>query len=182
MPHDLCVDTPAVVRALVQCEGGDEPAWMFISNPNRSNHLGLGGGEVERGETPEQALIRELEEELGIQVELQEITLEHTWNAPATSRNDSREKILIQKSLYIATIPLARARTQRYHPTKNPGRPRPHGNGGEEAHIATPRDIPWIFDGGHFLPAHLKYLQHSVRDLLSFLRYGRPIPPRRPHP
>lgn len=59
----------AVVVAGAVCDGGRLLAARRTSPPECAGRWELPGGKVEPGETPERALVRELREELGVEVE-----------------------------------------------------------------------------------------------------------------
>lgn len=65
---DVTKDPRVVVGGAV-CEGGKLLAARRTAPPALAGRWELPGGKVEPGETPEHALVRELREELGIEVE-----------------------------------------------------------------------------------------------------------------
>ena len=60
---------PAVVVGGAVCDGGRLLAARRTAPPECAGRWELPGGKVEPGETPERALVRELREELGVDVE-----------------------------------------------------------------------------------------------------------------
>lgn len=66
MAHD---GTPKVVVGGAVCDGGRLLAARRTAPPALAGRWELPGGKVDPGETPEQALVRELREELGIEAE-----------------------------------------------------------------------------------------------------------------
>ena len=68
----------------------------FLVNRSRGKDIFMSpGGKLESGETPEEALIRELNEELSIEVELQDLTQFGTFYAPAAGEEDSLLKMSV---------------------------------------------------------------------------------------
>lgn len=89
---------PKRISLVVACALVDEDNRVLIAKRPEGRHMGglweFPGGKVEPGETPEEALIRELAEELGIDVT-------HSCLAPLTFASHDYDRFHLLMPLYI---------------------------------------------------------------------------------
>ena len=67
----------------------DASGWLLTVRKRGTHRFMLPGGKLEPGETPEQAVVRETEEEVGIRVEPQALVPLGHWRAPAANESDT---------------------------------------------------------------------------------------------
>ena len=83
--------------------------WLMHRRPDHKHHGGLWefpGGKVESGEDPEEALVREIREELGVEIVVNECLGTHR----VTGGEQPGEERCIELSVYTATLAEGRIR------------------------------------------------------------------------
>jgi 8-oxo-dGTP diphosphatase len=90
------------IAADIVVQRGDQFLFIRRANPPFQGELALPGGFVEAHETVEAAAIRELYEETGIQVQLEDLDLVDVFSAP---KRDPRGRII--SVAYLAKVPEA---------------------------------------------------------------------------
>ena len=128
-----------VVAAAIGPDG--QGRWLMHRRPSGKSHAGLWefpGGKIDPGETPEQAIIREAREELGINVE-------QSCLAPLTFASHSYADFHLLMPLYVCRIWNGVARSME----------------GQDLKWVRPTEM----DAGTMLPADAPLVAH-LRDLL----------------
>jgi len=68
---------------------------IIVCRPTKHEYFTAPGGRIEKNETPKQALIRELKEELNIKVNQDELEMFGTFSATAVAENDKVIKMVV---------------------------------------------------------------------------------------